>query len=59
MEKQGKILWVDDEIDLLNSYFIFLEDNSIKNGVEMISKINKIAEAEHREEVLESEDEDL
>ena len=26
MEKQGKILWVDDEIDLLNSYFIFLED---------------------------------
>ena len=37
---------------------IFLEDNSIKN-VEMISKINKIAEAEHREEVLESEDEDL
>jgi len=38
---------------------IFLEDNSIKNGVEMISKINKIAEAEHREEVLKSEDEDL
>ena len=38
---------------------IFLEDNSIKNGVEMISKINKIAEAEHREEVLDSEDEDL
>ena len=38
---------------------IFLEDNSIKNGVEMISKINKIAEAEHRGEALESEDEDL
>lgn len=38
---------------------IFLEDNSIKNGVEMISKINKIAEAEHREEVFDSEDEDL
>ena len=36
-----------------------MEDNSIKNGVEMISKINKIAEAEHREEVLDSGDEDL
>ena len=39
---------------------IFLEDNSIKNGVEMISKINKIAQAEHREEeIAETEDEVL
>lgn len=30
---------------------IFLEDNSIKNGVEMISKINKVSETISNEEI--------
>ena len=45
MEKQGKILWVDDEIDLLNSYFIFLEDKGYDvekatNGIDALELIN-------------------
>ena len=45
MEKQGKILWVDDEIDLLNSYFIFLEDKGYEvekatNGIDALELIN-------------------
>ncbi len=39
MEKQGRILWVDDEIDLLSSYFIFLADKGYEiekatNGID-------------------------
>ncbi|MBF0977216.1 MAG: hypothetical protein HXK55_07545, partial [Bacteroidetes bacterium] len=45
MDKQGKILWVDDEIDLLQSYFLFLADKGYEvekttNGIDAIELIN-------------------
>lgn len=36
MEKQGRILWVDDEIELLKPYFIFLEEK----GYELVTATN-------------------
>ncbi len=30
MEKQGRILWVDDEIDLLKPHVLFLEKKGYK-----------------------------
>ncbi len=45
MNIQGKILWVDDEIDLLQPYFIFLADKGYEvskctNGLDAIEIIN-------------------
>ncbi|KGN77723.1 chemotaxis protein CheY [Porphyromonadaceae bacterium COT-184 OH4590] len=45
MGKQGRILWVDDEIDLLKSYFMFLADKGYDvekatNGVDALELIN-------------------
>ena len=57
------VVSVDVVRDLKYAYVyisVLGQDNSIKNGVEMISKINKIAQAEHREEeIAETEDEVL
>lgn len=46
MYKQGKILWVDDEIDLLQSYFLFLNDKGYEvekatNGIDALELINR------------------
>lgn len=44
MKEKVKILWVDDEIDLLKPYLIFLEEkgfalSSVTNGLDAINKI--------------------